>query len=226
MASPRVGEANYPDNPVAPVDAERVSVYGNSVNSMTPGESFEDTLNGQTQIFHTVTALALLLSATTGNVPTLWNPSTSGKIFIPKRLICTYLSGTTTIGGVLLAQTQAQAGTAVIATNGPIITFTEGASSTTKFNGGIGAPNAKPSAMKWAPAVCTFVAAPTVYSATDINFGAASPTNGGNKFVHEFKGEQILWPGYAMSVVYSVTTSTAVFFVTLVGIEKDIRTMR
>lgn len=225
MAAHRVGEQLLADNS-AIIQDQRISVYGADVNSLTAGESFEDTLNGQTMKFHTVTAAALLLTNTTGNCPTLWNPSTSGKIFIPKRLILTYVSGTTTIGGVLLAQTIPQAGTTVIATTGPIITFTEGAAATCKFNGGVAAPNPKTSQMKWAPAVCTFVAAPVVYSATEINFGAVAPTNGGNKFVHDFKGEEIWWPGSAVSVVYSVTTSTSLWFTTLIGIEKPAPVMR
>lgn len=221
----RVGEQVYLDGAVLP-NEPRSTVYGAGVPSTTPGESFEDTLNGQTQIFRTVSALAILASATTGNVPTLWNPSTSGRIFIPKKLILTFLSGTTTISGIQLAYTQAQAGEAVIATTGPIITFTEGASATTKFNGSLGAPNAKTSRMKWAPAACSFVAIPTVFMDTEINFGAVAPTNGGNTFVHRFNGEMILNPGYAMSVVSTVATTTALFFVTLIGVEKDVRTMK
>ncbi len=225
MASPRVGEALYQDTQAIALDGERVSVYGNSVNCLTPGESFEDTLNGQTQVFRTSTALALLISATTGTVPTLWNPSTSGKIFIPKKLILTYLSGTTTIGGVCLAKTITQPGTAVIATNGPIITFTEGVAELDKFNGGLAQPNAKTSAMKWAPAVCTFVAAPVKCLDTSISLGAAAPSIG-NNLVHKFDGECIVWPGSALSVVYTVTTSTALFFVTLIGVEKQLPVMR
>lgn len=226
MATPVVGENLLADNPNAPVNTARVSVYGNSVNSLTPGESFEDTLNGQTQIFHTVTPLAILLAATGGNVPTLWNPSTSGRIFIPKKLILAFGAGTTTISSIQLALTAAQAGTTVIASTGPIITFTEGSSTTTKFNGGIGAPNAKTSQMKWAPAVCTFVAAPTVFMGTEINLGAVAPTNGGNNFCHRFNGEVVLWPGYALSVVCNVATTTSTFSVTLIGVEKPIPTMR
>ncbi len=225
-ANPVVGEALYPDNPVASQNAQRISVYGSNVNSLTPGESFEDTLNGQTQTFFTPSAAALLISATTGNCPTLWNPSNSGKIFIPKKLICTYLSGTTTIGSVLLAKTLTQAGTAVIATNGPIITFTS-AVANAQTNGGLGATNAKATQMLWAPAVSTFVAAPTVFMGTEINMGAVAPTNGGlGVSAHRFNGECIVWPGQALSIVYSVTTSTALFFVTLIGVEKQLPSMK
>ncbi len=226
MATPRVGEALYADNPVPPIDGERISVYGAGVNSLTPGESFEDTLNGQTQTFFTPTAAALLISATTGNVPTLWNPTTSGKIFIPKKVILTYLSGTTTIGSVLFAKTLTQAGTAVIATNGPIITFTSGVANA-QNNGGLGAPNAKATAMLWAPAVNTFFAAPTVFMGSEINVGAVAPTNGGlGGSAHRFNGETIIWPGQALSICYSVTTSTALFFVTLIGVEKPLPVMK
>lgn len=216
-----VGEAIYPDS-LLTQQQPRGSVYGANVNSATPGESFEDTLNGQTQIFRTAAAAALLISATSGNVPTLWNPSNSNRIFIPKKVILGYVSGTTVIGGVVFAKTATQAGTAVIATNGPIITFTAVAGS----NSGLGAPKTVTTGMLWAPAVCTFVAAPTVFMDSAINMGAVAPTNGGNSFVHKFDGELIIWPGQAFSVCYSVTTSTALFNVTLIGIEKNLPQMR
>lgn len=200
----------------------RQNVYGGAVNSDTCGTRFEDTLNGETQIFTTTTAAALLLSATTGNCPTIWNPSTSNKIFIPTKVVLGFLSGTTTIGSVLWATTVTQGGTAVIATTGPVITFTNAAA----VNGGIGGPSPKPSGMLWAPAVCTFVAAPVVLAPTGINLGAAAPTNGGNSFIAEQNGDIILWPGNALSLVYSVTTSTALYFATIYGVTKSLPSMR
>ena len=213
------GEQLIPDGNINGLNM-RSDVYGAVVNSDGPGQQFTDTLQGRSQIFTVTTPAALLISATTGNCPTIWNPSTSGKILVITKLMLGFVSGTTTIGSVLWAKTTAQAGTAVIATNGPIITFTSAPSSI--FNGSVGGPNAKTSAMLWAPAVSTFVAAPTVFAPTGINLGAASPTNGGNIFSQNYDGNLILWPGFALSLVYSVTTSTSLFWASIFGIEKPL----
>ena len=157
-------------------------------------------------------AQALLLAATTGGHPTLFNPGSSGKLFVPTRLTIGYVSGTTTIGSVLLAETL-QAGSAA-ATGSPILTATLVSGVPALRGGGVGN-----SAMQWSPTTNTFTAAPTVLSATSINLGAADPTNSGHEHTHLFDGMLGFAPGSAMSIVYSVTTTTALYHVTLYGLE-------
>ncbi len=180
------------------------SIHGRYTEDMLKGTLYAYRCPGQ----------ALLLSATTGNCPTLWNPAGSGKVFIPVALVAGFLSGTTTIGSVLIAETL-NAGANISAT-APIVTFTDVAGVLARRSG---TGTAGSSAMRWAPTTCTFVAAPTVHSATSLNFGAVSPTNDGGTKVHYFDGMMGFDPGSAMSIVYSVTTSTALFHVTLYGLE-------
>ncbi len=78
--------------------------------------------------------------------------------------------------------------------------------------------------MQWSPTTNTFTAAPTVISPTSINLGAADPTNSGNPHVDKFDGALGFMPGTSMSIVYSVTTSTALFQVTIVGLELPLPT--
>lgn len=70
----------------------------------------------------------------------------------------------------------------------------------------------------WSPTTNTFTAAPTVDFATGINLGAAAPTGSG-AYEAKFDGSIAYYPGTALSLVYSVTTSTALFHITLFGLE-------
>lgn len=219
MADPnqRCGEQLLDENN-AVAAFPRCDTYGAAVNGESLGRHFEDNAKGRLFSFTTLTPAALLLAATTGNCPTIWNPSDSGKIFIPTNVSLAFVSGTTTIGSVLWAVTAAQAGQLVVATVGPIITFTK----VTPASNSLGDPKAKASGMLWAPAVCTFVAIPTIVKPTGINLGAAWPTNCGGLIDAPQDGRLILWPGQALSLVYSVTTSTALVFATIEGIVKPL----
>src|SRR5580700_2952983 len=80
----------------------RLSKQGETVTHEASGQYFEQALNGQSYIYM-IASQALLLSATTGNVPTIWNPAGSGVIFVPTTLTITYISGTLVVGGVVIA---------------------------------------------------------------------------------------------------------------------------
>lgn len=157
-------------------------------------------------------AQAFVLSATTGGHPTLINPSGSGKVFVPNRYVCSFVSGTTVIGSVLIAQTLNCGGGP--ATGAAILTATKVSATVPYVGGPVGQ-----SVMYWSPTTNTFTAAPTVISATTINFGAADPTNSGFDHQHLFDGTLAVYPGNAISFTYSVTTSTALFINTLYGFE-------
>lgn len=176
------------------------SVYGRFADQNLRGNSF---------LYH-VPAQALLLSATTGGHPTLFNPSGSGKTFIPIALRACFVSGTTVIGSVLLAETL-NAGSAA-ATASPILTATLVAAKSARRGAGL------TSVMQWSPTTNTFTAAPTVIAASGLNFGAAAPTGTG-VYEARFDGALAFDPGTALSIVYSVTTSTALFQITLFGLE-------
>jgi hypothetical protein len=173
---------------------------------------YDQIAQGNGFIYH-APAAALLLTGTGGGFPTVINPLGSGKNFVPIKMRIGYLSGTTVIGGVLLAKTTGVGSQA--ATGAAIPTATLVAAQ----NALIGGAPGKQSVMQWSPTTNTFTSAPTVIAATGINPGASSPTSGSGLYETSFDGSLAWAPGTAMSVVYSVTTSTALFFVTIFGLE-------
>ncbi|HEV3447852.1 MAG TPA: hypothetical protein VG099_24660 [Gemmataceae bacterium] len=200
-----VGAARWPDN------AQPVCRGGNQGELIThemSGKHFEQTLRGKMNIY-TTPAQALLLSATTGLVPTVVNPYGSGVLFVPLSIQASFVSGTTTIGSVLLAETL-QCGSQ-IGTASPIPTGTFVAAK----NGNRGA--AYQSSLLWAPTTITFTAAPTVVAATGLNMSAGAL--GMVNYEVKLDGSLVYPPGTAMSLVYSVTTSTALYFWTIKGLE-------
>lgn len=185
----------------------RLSKFGSTVTAETNGKHFEETLNGNTFVY-TITGQALLLSATTGGHPTVINPAGSGVIFVPLAIRIGFVSGTTVIGSVLLGTTL----NAAVGTGATIPTATVVAAKSAMRGGGA------VSRCIWSPTTNTFTAAPTIDFATGINLGAAAPTGSGAYEV-KLDGAVAYYPGTAMSVCYSVTTSTALFTTSIIGLE-------
>lgn len=186
----------------------RLSKFGETVTHESSGQYFEQALNGQSYIYM-IASQALLLSATTGGVPTVWNPAGSGVIFVPTKLTIAYISGTLVVGGVVIATTL-NAGSS-IGTAAPIVSFTQVAPKPAIRGTGFG------SRCLFAPSTCSFTAAPVVEYATNINYNTTALVlaNG----THDFNGTLAYYPGTAMSICYTVTTSTALFAISLSGLE-------
>ncbi len=174
--------------------------YGGFANALFAGQVFTYVTPSQ----------AILLSATTGTSPTLFNPAGSGKLFIPVALRLNFVSGTTTIGSVVIADTL-NAG-ANIATGAAILTGTAVAGKPGIRGSGFA------SVMQWLPTTNTFTAAPAVTYSTGINLGTAAPSVPG-PYECLFSGTLAYYPGSAMSICYTVTTSTSLWWTTLVGLE-------
>ena len=186
----------------------RLSKFGETVTHEASGQYFEQALNGQSYIYM-IASQALLLSATSGNVPTVWNPAGSNVIFVPTKLTITYISGTLAVGGVVIGTTL-NAG-AAIGTAAPIVTFTQVTPKPSIRGTGFGAK------CLFAPSTCTFTAAPVIEYATNINYNttALCLANG----THDFNGTLAYYPGTAMSICYTVSSSSAVFAISLSGLE-------
>lgn len=147
--------------------------------------------------------IALIVSATTGNHPTLWNPLGSGKIVYILRLYLGWLSGNIATCSLLWNITTgagANKGTAA-----PIATFTEVATIPAL------AGSSSASACKWAPAVCTFAAAPATYMSTGINLAATTAAAATTNLVADYDGHIALLPGTAISLTSAQATTTALF---------------
>lgn len=210
MASDRqVGEQKLADNVTG--QNPRSAYMGEQVNCDIHGLHYENAVRNRMFVYG-VASQALLLSATTGGHPTVWNPATSGMLFIPTKVCLSFISGTTVIGGVNWHITTG-AGNAVAATL-PIKSATLVAAQSAN----VGNSNTRASAMNWSPTTNTFLVAPTFLAATGLNLGAAAPTGSGT-YEAKQDGSIVIWPGTALSLCYTVTTSTAVFAVSIFGVE-------
>lgn len=187
----------------------RAGPMGELLTGEMSGKHFEHTLRGR-MFLYTINSQALLLAATTGGHPTIINPVGSSVLFVPLALRIGFISGTTVIGSVLIAETLSVGGGA--ATAAPILTATLVTPKNALRGGG------RVNKTQWSPTTNTFTAAPTVIMPSGINLGAAAPTGTGT-YESRLDGALAFMPGTAMSVVYSVTTSTALFQITVVGLE-------
>ena len=169
--------------------------------------------NGQLFNYSVTSAAALLLTNTTACGPTIFNPSGSGVIMYPLMLIQNWLSGVTVAGAVQWMITK-NAG-ANIGTGNPIVTFTD----TTAPNMLVGAPGVPASAVRFAQVTSTFTAAPTFWYASGLNY----KTEAGDYLAEvDYEGSLSIYPGNALTLCYSVTTSTALYFSTIIGCEVPI----
>lgn len=163
-------------------------------------------------VFHATTltaGVAIIVAATTGNHPTLWNPTTAGfgAEFIGLKI--GRVSGTDAPGAWYWASTF-PAG-AAIASGGPIATFTRVA----VVNGLVGGP--ADAVMNWAPAINTYTAAPTFWAPVGITMftGTVAAVIAEIQLDLEFDGQIVLGPNSALSVCTQVATSTALYAVDL-----------
>lgn len=160
--------------------------------------------------------IALIVPATTGGHPTLWNPSGSGFNAVLVRLQLSYVSGTnapTAIEWAITNNAGSQVGTAA-----PVSTFTNVPPTNAKLGSG------NISAMKWAPTVNTFAAAPAYLCPTGIALDtmAAASTNAPFVNIIDYDGTMILTPGNALSLCTQAATTTALFQVGLFWYEMPI----
>ncbi len=202
-----VGPQRAPDLENRPI---RGGNQGEIITHEMSGKHYEQTLRGNLFVYNGVAGGAAMVITGSG-VPTVINPPGSNRLFVPVALRISFVSGTTTIGSVQIAETT-KVGAIATGSGSPILTGTR----VEPFSALRGAGRA--SDMWWCPTTITFTSAPTVIAATGINLGTAAPTVPG-PYECKFDGSLGFLPGTAMSIVYSVTTSTSLWVVTLWGLE-------
>jgi hypothetical protein len=189
---------------------QRGDNYGCEVVQELNGRYAEVTRRGQKFNFSVAAAAAILLTNTTANGPTIWNPSGSGKILYIDKLELSWVAGTITVSSLVWNITK-NAG-AVAATGSPILTFTNVLPAPAMAGSGTS------SKMFWAPVTSTFTAAPAFYRATGINMIAAGASV---PFVATYDGDFAVYPGTAVTLNCAVATTTATFWTTIMGTEVD-----
>ena len=163
----------------------------------------------------TLTAgIAIIVAATTGNHPTLWNPTAApGYNAQFARLTAARVSGTDAPGAWYWASTIGAGST--IATAGPIATFNYLANP--PLNSLVGGTPASDPNMRWAASVCTFTAAPVFYAPVGITMftGTVAAVIAEISLIIDYDGEMGVAPGSAISLCTQVATSTALYAVGL-----------
>lgn len=179
---------------------------GQVILSELHGKYTESMLRGN--IFYGATAsagIALIVPATTGNHPTLWNPFGSGVNLSLVRLVLSYVSGNNAPTAIEWAATTG-AGSAA-ATGSPILTFTKVTPSPALI-GGSGVSKAF-----WAPATNTYTAAPVFVHPTGLSLftGVAATAVAPFGLIVDYDGSTGIAPGAALSLCTQAATTTALF---------------
>ena len=157
-------------------------------------------------VYHATTltaGIALIVAATTGNHPTLWNPTQSGFGAEFVRLTASRVSGTDAPGAWYFCSTFPAGSSTGVA----IATFTKVA----VVNGLVGgAPDA---VMLWAPAVNTYAAAPTYWAPVGITMftGTVAAVISEIELIIDYDGQIVLGPNAALSICTQVATTTALY---------------
>lgn len=206
------GPAYFPDGATQSGQQFRAQRDGSLIVAESHGKWYEAASRGT--VFHATTltaGIALIVSATTGNHPTLWNPNSVGSFNAELvKIVAARVSGTDAPGAWYWCLT-APAG-AAIATGGPIATFTNVA----PLSGltGVGAADA---IMRWAPSINTYTVAPPFYAPVGVTMytGTVAAVIAELQLVIEYDGDLIVGPNSALSLTTQVATSTALYAIDL-----------
>lgn len=209
----QAGPGYFTDGATQSGQAFRASRDASLAVQETNGKWYELASRGLLYKATTLTAgIALIVAATTGNHPTLWNPTAApGYNAQFARLSAARVSGTDAPGAWYWASTIAAGST--IATAGPVATFTNVAA----LNALVGGSPASDAIMRWAPAVNTYTAAPVFYAPVGITMftGTVAAVIAEIQLMIDFDGTMGVAPGSAISLCTQVATSTALYAIDL-----------
>jgi hypothetical protein len=192
----------------------RLANSGELMASKVNPDWYENVLRGNAFVYSTAAAgVTWVAPTTTQNMPMLWNPSGSGKNFLLKRVTAGYVSGAHVPGCLELAYIPSAG--SQIGTGAPIVSLTQVAG----VNLNLGAGNA--SVMRFAPAACAVVAAPTFLCSLGVSFLTALAATAIDPFVVDVQTEILVPPGVALFVVHNVV-STIVGQIAMFGLELPI----
>ncbi len=157
--------------------------------------------------------IALIVAATTGNHPTLWNPSSSKRNVSIIRLEVSWISGNNAPGAVYWHHTP-NTGDALAV---PILTFT--AVNPVGVVGG-----ALDNKARWAPAVSTYTAIPGFLRPTGLSLFTGIGATAVAPFILEkrYDGDFIVAPGNAVHLCTQAATTTALLAIAVVWEEIDL----
>lgn len=197
-------------------DADRVTRDGGLVVAQLHGKYYESASRARAYFGSSASGgIALLVPATGGGHPTLWNPSDSGRNLSIVRLELSWVSGNNAPGALEWAVTRDTGST--IGTGAPIATGTRVAPESCLIGG------ARDAKGVWLPTTNTFTAAPVFLRSAGISLFTGISSTAVAPFVlrADYDGDFVLAPGVAVSLCDQTTTTTAVFQVTVTWEEID-----
>ena len=183
------------------------------------GKYYEASRNGRLVYGTSATGgIAIIVAATGGGHPTLFNPSNSGRNFSVVSLALGYVSGANAPGSLAwnhVLKAGANAGTGI---SMPILT----AVPVDVQNSMVGAPT--DSKAVWSPTTNTFTAAPVYGRPIKLSLftGLAATATTPFMWGEDYDGSFNIAPGTAVCLVTQQATTTALFRVTVVWEEVDI----
>ena len=160
--------------------------------------------------------IAIIVAATTGGHPTLWNPQGSERDISIKKLRLGYVSGANAPGSLAWNITE-RAGSAA-ATAAPIPTAT-----LVDVESAYGGETPSNKAL-WSPTTNTFTAAPVYWRPTALSLFTGVAATAVAPFVwgEDYEDDDLMFgPGVAVSLVAQQATTTALFRVMIEFEEKD-----
>lgn len=197
------GPGRYGDN----IDVRlRQGLAGDLIVSELNGKYYEQVTRGNVFIYSTATA-GVTLNGIGPNLPTIWNPSGSGRYFIPIKVLLGYVSGASAASHLIwcvLNNAGSQIGTAA-----PVTSLT----AITPVSALIGSQYS--SMMRFASTI-SFGVVPTYLRPIGISTATANSTPYFMGF--EEDGTICIPPGNALTLAASITTGL-VANVTIVGLE-------
>jgi hypothetical protein len=212
LAGPQV----FTDGSTASGQAFRVQRDGSLMVSESHGKYYEGLSRGLVYKATTLTAgIALIVAATTGNHPTLWNPGGPFQGGLANaefaQLTLARVSGTDAPGALYWCSTLNTGST--IATAGPVATFTN----VSPLNALAGGTPLADNIMRWAPAVNTYTAAPVFWSPAGITLftGTVAAVIAEITLSILYDGDIGVSPSAALSLTTQAATSTALYAVEL-----------
>jgi hypothetical protein len=204
MPAQFVGLRNDPDG-LTSNDGDRTTRDGAKVVAQAHGKYLDTNIRGRLYTGMSASGgIALIVPATTGGHPTLWNPSDSNRYLSVVRLALSYVSGNNAPTALEWAYTLNTG--AAIATGAVIPTLTRvapvGVLGGALDNKGV-----------WSPTTNTFAAAPTFLRPTGIALftGVASTAVAPFVLRADYDGDLVLAPGTAISLCSQAATTTALF---------------
>ena len=195
-------------------------VFGPDGNAFVGGDNFEAAKAGRVVVATSLTAgIALIVAATTGNHPMLWNPSSTGRIMEVLSLRLSVVTGTNAPGGLAWNHVLDTGSTVATGTGSKILTATPVDVQPAMVGGKLD------SKLYFAPAINTFTAAPVYGRPISLTLMTGAEANATPPYkmeeVYDKNNPLLIAPGSAICLVSENATTTSTYRFSIVVREHD-----